>query len=165
MTSSCSRWSGSGEDGFPTWYIPREADRAQAIGDLTRRMIRVGKVEKLYSDEFAWIRLDFGPHVQLAISTMRKTICERVVVGKKVIPAQPERTIAATPEQTVEEVEWRCHPVLTAGSSHTIEGEAKNWNRLTRCSWKQKQADAVLTLRSVLESREMLKREEEWLSM
>jgi hypothetical protein len=61
--------------------------------------------------------------VQFNISTMRKTICERVVVGKKVIPARPETVIPASPERTEEEIEWRCHPVMTAGTSHTIEGE------------------------------------------
>jgi hypothetical protein len=110
---------------FHSWYLPGSDDaRRPAIADLTRRLAHQGKVEKLYSDEFAWIRLRFGQFVKFDISTMRKTICERVVVGKKVIPAQPERTIAATPERMEEEVEWRCHPVLTAGSSHTIEGDA-----------------------------------------
>ena len=106
------------------WYIHDDERQRIFIADLTRRMAHVGKVEKLYGDDFAWIRLAFGAHVKFEIATMRKTICERVVVGKKLIPAQPERTIAATPETTVEEVEWRCHPVMSAGSSHTVEGEA-----------------------------------------
>ena len=105
------------------WYIHKEDEQRLAIADLTRRMAKVGKVEKFYSSDYAWIRLPFGPHVRIDLSTMRKTICERVVVGKKLIPAQPERVIPATAERVEEEVEWRCHPVLTAGSSHVIEGQ------------------------------------------
>lgn len=110
---------------FHTWYLNGEDNQRLAIADLTRRMAGagVGKVEKLYSDDYAWIRLAFGEFIQFDITTLRKTICERVVVGKKVIAAQPERVIAASPERTEEEVEWRCHPVLTAGSSHTIDGQ------------------------------------------
>lgn len=110
---------------FYTWYLEGDEARKKAIADLTRRLTRVGKVEKLFGSDYAWIRLMFGPHVQFDISTNRELICERVVVGKKVIPAQPERVIPAEPERTVEEVEWRCQPVLTAGASHVIEGEMR----------------------------------------
>jgi hypothetical protein len=109
---------------YPTWYLSKPADRAPVVAELTRRLVRFGKVEKQYSNDFAWIRLNFGQQVRFSISTMRETICERVVVGRKVIPAQAEVVIPAKPETTVDEVEWRCHPVLTAGTSHTIEGEA-----------------------------------------
>src|SRR5579872_5532582 len=67
------------------WYIYEEDAQRVAIADLTRRMARVGKVEKCYSSDYAWIRLPFGPHVRIDLSTMRKTICERVVVGRKLI--------------------------------------------------------------------------------
>jgi len=111
---------------FHAWYLHTgDEERRAAIANLTRRMARVGKAEKLYTDSFAHIRLEFGPFVRFQIATLRETICERVVVGKKLIAAQPERVIAATPEQTVDEVEWRCHPVMTAGSSHTIDGVAE----------------------------------------
>ena len=109
---------------FRTWYLSGDDARRSSIADLTRRLARVNKVEKLYGDDFAWIRLQFGQYVRFDVSTLRETICKRVIVGKKVIAAQPERVIPATSERTVDEVEWRCHPVLTAGSSHTIEGEA-----------------------------------------
>ena len=110
---------------FRSFYI-HSGDEARriAISDLTRRMARVKKLDKLYSDSFAWIRLQFGPFVRFDITSLRETVCERVVVGKKVIPARAEQVIPAAPESSVDEVEWRCHPVLTAGSSHTIEGEA-----------------------------------------
>lgn len=100
-----------------TWYFNGEDKQRQFIADLTRRMAHCGKVEKVYGNEFAWIRLNFGPHVKFEINTMREVICERVVVGKKIIPARPPTVIPAAPERTEEEVEWRCHPVMTAGSS------------------------------------------------
>lgn len=102
---------------FRTWYMQSDDVRRVAIANLTRRMAHAGKVDKLYTDSFAFIRLNFAPAVKIEISTMRETVCERVVVGKKLIPAQPERVIPAQEETTVEEVEWRCHPVMTAGSS------------------------------------------------
>ena len=108
---------------FRTWYLNGEDNRRVSIADLTRRLAHAGKVDKLYGDDYAWVRSQFGPFVKAEIATMRETICEKVVVGKKVIPAQPERVIAAQPERIEEEVEWRCHPVITAGSGHTIEGQ------------------------------------------
>jgi hypothetical protein len=108
------------EMAFRAWYQPGEDRQRIAIGNLTQRMAHRGKVEKLYGDEFAWIRLQFGKFVRLDISTLRKTICERVIVGKKLVPAQPERVLPATPETTVDEVEWRCHPVLVRPESTEV---------------------------------------------
>jgi hypothetical protein len=102
---------------FRSFYLHDGGDdaRRMAIADLTRRMARVKKVEKNYNESFAWIRLQFGPLVRFDITSLRETVCERVVVGKKLIPARAEQVIPATTESLVDEVEWRCHPVLTAG--------------------------------------------------
>ena len=38
----------------------------------------------------------------------KEAVCERVVVGSKIIPAEPEQIIPAKPEREEEIVEWKC---------------------------------------------------------
>jgi len=49
--------------------------------------------------------------LRISLTAYREAVCERVVIGTKIVahpamPAEPERT------EVVEQVEWRCHPVL-----------------------------------------------------
>lgn len=59
------------------------------------------------------VEREFGPFV-LSAYTARENVCERVVVGTKVIP---ETVIPARDETVIEEhveeiVEWKCAPIL-----------------------------------------------------
>ena len=54
-----------------TWYLGGEERQRLFIADITRRMAHAGKVEKLYSDDYAWLRLQFGPFVKFDVTTMR----------------------------------------------------------------------------------------------
>ena len=94
------------------WYVNKSPEaRRLLIADLARRL---GKSEKVYADNFFWLRHNFGSLVQLEVVSLRDVVCERVVTGTRVIPAQPEHTIPAIPEHEVEVVEWRCEPILAA---------------------------------------------------
>jgi hypothetical protein len=46
----------------------------------------------------------------LKIVAFKNQVCERVVVGKRIIPALPAFTLPATKEHEEEIVEWRCSP-------------------------------------------------------
>lgn len=99
------------EFNYRTWYLDgneKEVGKAK-VADLVRRL---GNVDKSYGDEFAWMRAKFGPHVRFGISAHREVVCERVVTGKKVIPAHDGYYVAPAPEHEVEIVEWKCSPIL-----------------------------------------------------
>jgi hypothetical protein len=55
---------------------------------------------KGYDDNYFWLKKTFSGDITLEVNTNRERICRRVVVGTKVIPAQPEKV--------VEQVEWVC---------------------------------------------------------
>ena len=105
---------GSKEDlvqiNFRAWYLRgTDSEKQTIMGDLVKRL---GSGKKSYSDEWFWFRHDFSPNVRLDITSDRKTVCERIVTGTKIIPATEERIIPAEPEREVEAVEWRCAPLL-----------------------------------------------------
>jgi hypothetical protein len=95
------------------WQL-MNSDAKETQRETAKQIIRVigGHWKKDAStDQFTFERDYRG--ISLEIMASRSQICERIVVGTKtvVIPAKP-----AEPEQTIEvdEVEWRCEPVLAA---------------------------------------------------
>lgn len=88
--------------------------------ELARAALRHGgKVDKQVSDEMYNLVLRWGP-VGAGALAYREQVCERVVTGTrqvtKTVP-DPERlaqvpTVEVT--ETVEQVEWRCTPLLAA---------------------------------------------------
>lgn len=76
----------------------------------------MGKCDKEFTSEQFVLSKTFGGEggPRLAFYFMRATVCERVVVGQKVIPAQvvPAKEEYTLPEVVIDEVEWRCNPIL-----------------------------------------------------
>jgi hypothetical protein len=70
-----------------------------------------GGWDKGGTDSAFMLERKFGPFV-LTIASHRETVCERVVVGTKHIPATEETVIPARPARTEEMVEWRCTSLL-----------------------------------------------------
>ena len=62
-----------------------------------------GKFEKNYGGEWFYMRRFFGP-LRFDIYAAREQVCEARVIGKKIIPAIPERI--------VDDIEWTCGEVL-----------------------------------------------------
>lgn len=93
-----------------------------------------GSVDKEVDVSFFKLVKDFGGGVKLSWTAYRETVCERVVVGTKVVPAEPERLVAAVPERTEEVIEWKCPSLLKAGASvmmpNTPEIEAPRQSQL-----------------------------------
>lgn len=106
--------------------ITRADDPRSLLADFTRATLATGgTVEKYYSDDdsqtWAGIHAGFGP-LSIQIYTLRGEVCERVVIGvKEVTKEVPDPTaLAAVPKvtvtETVEQIEWRCTPLLAAGT-------------------------------------------------
>ena len=72
----------------------------------------MGTGKKSY-DAFLNFTKHFGVF-NLVAACRRQEICQRVVTGTKVLPAEPEKTIVvpAKPERTEETWEWECPPSI-----------------------------------------------------
>jgi hypothetical protein len=68
--------------------------------------------DKKPDSNFFNLSKEFGGGVKLIWFADRNAVCERVVVGTKVVPPQPERVIPAEPERIEELVEWHCPSLL-----------------------------------------------------
>lgn len=97
------------------WF--RDAERMAA---LARIALRYGaKVDKKISESQHNLLLRWGP-VGVAALAQREVVCERVVTGtREVVKAVPDPVLlAAVPlvevTETVEDVEWKCKPLLAA---------------------------------------------------
>lgn len=74
-------------------------------------------IRKNYGTELVSLSREFGP-LEVKWVFWRKTVCRKVVTGKKlveaqVIPARPEEVI---PEHEEETFEWDCGPILAPDS-------------------------------------------------
>ncbi len=54
----------------------------------------------------------FGPYVKAWDAVNRVEVCERVVVGTRIVEASPEYVIPARPQHEEEIIEWKCGSIL-----------------------------------------------------
>lgn len=94
-------------------------DTREAVAAMARAGLAVGaKVVKHQGDLYAGVTLNFGDEVSLYVYADRAAICERIVLGTREVTKEvPDATaLAAVPKvtvtETVEDVEWRCAPIL-----------------------------------------------------
>lgn len=85
-----------------------------------------GRLEKKVKGDWYCLIKHFGKHVTLEFNKSRELVCERVKVGEKIIPAEPERfipeqVIPAKPERVEEVYEWKCPPVLAKPADPVAE--------------------------------------------
>ena len=90
--------------------FPNYSESKQQFRDFCRAI--GGKIEKQFGDDVMYADKPFGNLFILRFMAYRDAVCERVVVGTKVLPATEERIVPAEPEREVEIVEWRCGSVL-----------------------------------------------------
>lgn len=102
---------------FDSFSIPVPGsgeEEAQALAAITRALPR--PVEKSFgAEQYGLIYMNGqvgGLHVQAYAN--RNSVCERVVVGTETVEV-PDPNAPKVPE-VVELVEWRCRPLLAAGS-------------------------------------------------
>lgn len=102
---------------FLLYLMPKHDPRA-AMADIARRARRAGATIRKDGDErYAKALLDFGG-ITLQVYAQRDQVCERVVIGTRQVEIEepdPE-LLAKVPTvrriATVEDVEWRCTPLL-----------------------------------------------------
>ncbi len=95
-------------------FLEDHPDLAERVGSQTINVIvrkkeelaafaRYGGWQKEHCGSFFVLRKQFGEDLQLDVFIDRETVCERRVVGKKVVPAKP-----AVEEHEEDVVEWVC---------------------------------------------------------
>ena len=102
---------------------------AQSKEDFTKAAKHLGKCKKVDAGDYFDLRKDIGNlHVNLVCK--REELCEKVQVGERVIPAEPERIvpeqrIEAQPEKVVPIYEWKCPPSILRGQheEHVLDDE------------------------------------------
>jgi len=87
----------------PHMAIYRMPDTREGAATAMRAF---GNCTKRYDDSMFRLTKQFGG-ITLQAVFYRSSVCERKVVGKKIIPAVP-----AQPEKEVDLVEWVCNPIL-----------------------------------------------------
>lgn len=102
--------------------VMHESDPVALLAAIARAgAAQGGKVSKSYETKYANVDVTFGPVVLQAYAD-REQVCERVVVGTETVTKKVKdpKALAAVPEievtEEVEQVEWRCRPLL-AGES------------------------------------------------
>lgn len=80
-------------------------------------MRQAGKASKHQSDKWAGVNVDCG-FVNVVVNIEREEVCERIVTGTREVTKEvPDPDLLATVPlvsvtETVEDVEWRCMPIL-----------------------------------------------------
>jgi hypothetical protein len=102
-------------------------NKEEAIRDAVLCAHAFGYAEKSYSTDYFRMTKKFPGGISLEFCTDRQAVCTPVVVGTKVepahtIPAQKEKFV---PERVVEQVEWRCQPLLAGAPPSRIEEVAE----------------------------------------
>lgn len=89
--------------------------------DAAMLLRRLGGCEKKYEGELFALVKSFGP-LAIRYVFMRQAVCEAVVVGKRIVPAEPEKivpakVIPAIAAREEDVIEFRCQPILGRGAS------------------------------------------------
>lgn len=97
---------------------PEGDDKAAALGAFARATLRAGaKVEKEFSDQFAFVNASFGA-VKVSAYDYRSKVCELVELDEEetVEVDDPEWVAPEAPKVTVtrKKTEWQCAPLLAA---------------------------------------------------
>jgi len=84
--------------------------------ELALTLRAFGKAEKKYTNDTFEIVKTFPSGRKLYTYNPRNSICEKKVVGTKIVPAEPEKTVVvpAKPEREEEIVVWDCGESLLA---------------------------------------------------
>jgi hypothetical protein len=81
--------------------------------ELTRLVKLLGSCDKEYSEHYFTISKSFGP-IKYGFQTSREKVCERIVIGKKIVPARPAQLIPEEPAHEEDIVKWECKSILEA---------------------------------------------------
>lgn len=91
-------------------------DNKEEFTELAREM---GSFQKKPTEYYMFLEKHFSGEVIFRLIGDRRNVCERVVVGSKIVQATPEIIIPAKPEHEEDIVEWRCAPILEEKNGET----------------------------------------------
>jgi riboflavin synthase len=113
---------------FLIYLLPGDDPKSKMAG-AARAGLRAGAtVDKKVDDKYAEALLRFG-HITVQVYTQRDVVCERIVVGahEETVEEQDPEALAKVPTRkvtkVVEDVEWRCMPLLAAEQPIKPEAE------------------------------------------
>ena len=101
---------------------------ARSKEQFVAQMRFLGSAAKLEGNAYLTIQKKFSRNVVIELNCQREKVCERVQVGERVIPAEPERTvpeitIPAKPETREPIFEWQCPDSLLALDKESVLDE------------------------------------------
>jgi len=88
-------------------------DTGNSFLENTKHM---GGFKRNFTDYSATLDKKFGK-ITFRLHSSREYVCEKVKVGVKVIPAEPERIIPAKPERVIDKYEYKCPESLLKGEN------------------------------------------------
>lgn len=88
-------------------------DNKEELAAFVREIGSLEKMEWVADDSYE-LRKTFSATVMVRLIVDKGGTCERVKVGEEVIPAKPERILAAEPERVVPKYEWKCPKSILA---------------------------------------------------
>ena len=96
--------------------------------EFAAQMRCIGSCEKWTIGNYMFVSKSFSRSVTLDLNCQRDKVCERVQVGERVIPAEPERTVPETtipakPETREPIFEWQCPDSLLALDNESVLDE------------------------------------------
>lgn len=103
---------------FPLPYIYSFDAYVNSKEELRNIANMMGACEKKYSDSMFSLIKQFNEEVSLRVHANREKVCERVVIGKKMVERE---VVLATGKKYVEEeiVEWKCTDVSLLNEDST----------------------------------------------
>ena len=71
-----------------------------------------GSVKKDTDDNFFFVTKKFSGGIRLNFNVRHENICEKVEIGRKIVPASKKKVLPAQPEHEEIQYEWKCPNVL-----------------------------------------------------
>jgi hypothetical protein len=117
-------------EAHPLIPTPTQCYRLRLNDSFTREELSaiarsVSKAKKEFYDESFQLQIPvidsevYDERVSITLTTEREAVCERIVVGTKLVPAST--SVYETPEHEEEIIEWRCIASLLSQSEQSEE--------------------------------------------
>lgn len=76
--------------------------------EFAKVCLALGSFKKESNDAFTSAKLELPLGAKINVYGDKNEICEKVVVGKRIVPAQPAKTVPAVEEHEEDVFEWKC---------------------------------------------------------
>lgn len=86
--------------------------------EFLENVSKMGSFTREFTDWSAQVIKKFGT-CRFILHSSREMVCQKIKIGVKVLPAEPERIIPAKPERIVDEYEYKCPESLLTKANGT----------------------------------------------